>query len=140
MCRGAIAWALSTLALSAFGLGVVPATASAAEDGEISGTVTQASNGNPIRRGGSVVRSTPKSNAARPPPGAVNTLFQFLFGRYLVEFAADFQGLNYITQYWQEAEEFKLVEIKEGGETVSKIDAAMNVGGGVLRHGDKRTR
>lgn len=129
----AAAWTLALLALSAFGMGVVPATASAAEDGEISGTVTRLSNGDPIK-GAAVCALEGSREIERCATTAGNGEYAIPVpvGRYLVGFRADFEGLNYISQYWPGTEElikYKPVEIKEGGETVSDIDAQMNVGG-----------
>ena len=133
MRRRAISWALATLALSALGFGVVPAMASAAENGKISGTVTKASNGEPIE-GAAVCARGAENEICESTTGSGEYTISVPVGRYIVGFGADFGGLNYITQYWQESEEefnlkVKLVEIKESGEAVSGIDAAMKVGG-----------
>ena len=125
----------ATLALAVCGLLLAPAMASAAVGGSIEGEVTDSSTHLPIEGAAVCAYNTEEEevegHCAFTKSSGKYTIPGLSSGHYRVAFFADFKGLNYITQYYQDEANFeaaKVVPVTAPGAT-SGIDAEMHEGG-----------
>lgn len=123
----------AALAITACALLFVPATALAAT-GSISGTVTAASGGAALK-GVEVcayeVEEEEEEGCALTSPSGQYTISGLFPGEYKVEFWPHREGLNYITQYYNNKSTFATAEAVTvtSGETSSGVNAQLQVGG-----------
>jgi hypothetical protein len=114
------------------------ASAAAVETGKITGTVTSASNGDPIK--GIEVCAYPESGEGSPEDiGCANTgsngeyaITGLASGEYVVEFSSGSSGeLNYVTQYYNgKSSPAEATPVRVAApETTLSIDAKLNEGG-----------
>ncbi len=127
---------LAALAFTVCGLLLAPAMASATSSGSIKGEVTDSFTHLPIEGVEVCAYNTEgeefeEKHCEFTESSGAYTIPSLLSGHYKVAFFADFKGLNYITQYYQDEATFgaaKTVSVTAPGAT-SGIDAAMHEGG-----------
>jgi hypothetical protein len=119
----------TALAIVVGGLLLVPAGAGAAPTGSIEGVVTDASSHSPIEEAlvcPFEAQGELAKECAETGPLGEYTISGLPSGSYKVGFFADFEGLNYVTQFYDDKSSFEAAEpVTVGTGATTGIDAEM---------------